>query len=426
MLQSGKGRLNALHTTTPHSAAEPAPNQATFGTNYDGSGTPKEATRQSGRGFVAVARDHAGGGQRAGPARRDHRAGRRRPRIPGSPSTGSIRWPISPTASRSPDRPISNTAMRARSGASAMRATARLSPPTPTSICRATAATIRSAFRAGLATPGFPALWVVFEERLYLFYTARGAAGLHRQSDVRSRVGLGALGRRSGANSSNSRLPANLSGGRWIAPGDETRDAKADMLAAVARAAHRPVPTTTPPAATTTAWPRPHPIRRSAQAADRGRSRLRRAGRISTPSQMPLSCTGATRCRKEALTASKWLRLTAATRSPFGHGRVWIRVARRGMSAVLAWRELQPFGAMVGCAAPDQAERWRRHHARGRRTTSDERDIHRVFEPAGEELSGSVERIDQQELRGRLNALPMSSASSDTTGIPGARRVSPS
>ena len=24
----------------------------------------------------------------------------------------------------------------------------------------------------GLATPGFPALWVVFEERVYLFYTA--------------------------------------------------------------------------------------------------------------------------------------------------------------------------------------------------------------------------------------------------------------
>ncbi len=34
----------------------------------------------------------------------------------------------------------------------------------------------RSAFRADVATPGFPALWVVFDQRLYLFYTAEARA----------------------------------------------------------------------------------------------------------------------------------------------------------------------------------------------------------------------------------------------------------
>ena len=93
--------------------------------------------------------------------------------------------------------------------------------------------------------------------------------------------------------------------------------------------------------------------------------------------------TGSTRLRNASLAGSKCERLTAATRSPAGQGRVWIRV---GPPQRLAHREMQPLGAMAGHAAPDQAQRRRGNHADDRRTAAHQRNIHRVFEPSRQEL----------------------------------------
>ena len=83
------------------------------------------------------------------------------------------------------------------------------------------------------------------------------------------------------------------------------------------------------------------------------------------------------------------------------------RVNDVGPPACFTWPKAQAFGAVIGCAAPDETERRCCNYPNGRRASTHQRDIHSVLEPAGDELRGAVERIDQQELRGRILALPI-------------------
>ena len=84
--------------------------------------------------------------------------------------------------------------------------------------------------------------------------------------------------------------------------------------------------------------------------------------------------------------------------------RNWMALVDRGGTTLavcrIANRKAYTFGAVIGRAAPNHAERGRRDHAHCRRTGADQRDIHGVFEPSGEELGGAVERVDKQELVG--------------------------
>ena len=113
--------------------------------------------------------------------------------IPVLRSTASIRWPISPTASRSRGGRTLNSAIRARSGASTMKATAPPSRRTRTSICRATAGTTRSGSDAAAPRPGYPALWVDLRRAPLSLLHGRGARRLHRQSVRGDRIRVGAL-----------------------------------------------------------------------------------------------------------------------------------------------------------------------------------------------------------------------------------------
>ena len=125
-------------------------------------------------------------------------------------------------------RANSSTGMPARSGGSATRATAPPSSPIRTSICRGSAATIRSGSRRGVPLAGDPR-----------HLADRGASGSicsHTPENkaifaANARAGGGRGGRGTGRRSSARCRPrsrvSQRDGGRRIAPGDEARNPQA-------------------------------------------------------------------------------------------------------------------------------------------------------------------------------------------------------
>ena len=165
---------------------------------------------------------------------RDHRAGGRQPLHAGWRSRGSTRSPISSMPRPSSACRTSRPRSRARSGASATRATAPPLSPIPRSTARNSAATTRSIVARGVTVAGNPRFWLVSGERLYLFGREENRDAFAADPAQRSTCGQRAkrwpesLRARIAWLASKAWRPASrrklsVSRRRRIAPGDEFR-----------------------------------------------------------------------------------------------------------------------------------------------------------------------------------------------------------
>ena len=137
--------------------------------------------------------------------------------------------------------PISNCASPARSGASATKATAPPSRPIRRSICRASAATIRSAIARGAAVPGHPLLWA--GRRASGFISSIAPRRGRPSSPIPARViaaRRAQAGRRCSATLAAERSRRRRLRGCRIAPGDEARHAEIASLRRRSAARRRP------------------------------------------------------------------------------------------------------------------------------------------------------------------------------------------
>ena len=291
-------RLNALHTRYPHSGGNRAPNRARFGRNYDGAGTVKEALRSSGGGLALGLDRRLASAPRAATTER----------VVIDRHTGLAIYGIDPVAYFTDRKPragredfelrhagaiwrFENEGNRAAFAADPDVYMPRFGGYDPVGVSR------------GVATPGQAG--IVGRQRsapLSLLY-GRSARGLPRRS---RRVIAAAAARWSAVKSEL----AGLAFSRRIAP--RRRGSPQAMKPATRNASRAAVAECAPSGAVTMRLrprppphgPPPHPIRRSARAADRCRPRPRRAGRISAPSRQASGLIGATRSRNAALAAS--------------------------------------------------------------------------------------------------------------------------
>ena len=164
--------------------AEPAPNQATFGRNYDGSASATEAVRSFRSGPLACAR-HGCGDEWARPARGRERVGRGL-HLGDVPSPAGLVDGVVIRAAFPVDEfpdDICVPGVLGRLGHHPDEQDAKggvapaLGPVRHQSGCvQAEGGYDPVGISRGLATPGSPALWVVSDQRLYLFYAADARA----------------------------------------------------------------------------------------------------------------------------------------------------------------------------------------------------------------------------------------------------------
>ena len=189
----------------------------------------------------------------------------------------------------------------------------------------------------GVSTAGFAGLWAVFEQRLYLFYTAEArrtfmanpspviAAAAARWAEVKSERCPGV----------NLPLAPRC---RGITPRDESRYPKTCPSIGEIRAVRR---RHTPPAATT------HRVsRRHVPFGGRSEPRIEVGGAFGDAAEFQRRAAGEFRYRRKALQergtcASKCERLTAATRS-LGHWRVRIVARPDGAPSATLTRSARP------------------------------------------------------------------------------------
>ncbi len=339
---------------------------------------------------------------------------------PGWPSTASIRSPISSMPRRRSGRAelelryggaiwrFRNEGNRAAFAADPDIYMPRFGGYDPVAVAR------------GAATPGHPELWLIAEQRLYLFYSAEARDGLRRRSrSARSKPPSG-TGRKCSARWCRDQRRSPRASPQAMKPGTRKSPLSvAQRLPSGVR--HRAAGRDQHGVAG-----RDVPFGGRRRAADRGRPRLPRAGRTSAPSRRR-SVAGSGSAIEIGVGRGIEMRAAdqrRARRSPAARGCGSRRARARRPARRRA--QAQPLGAVADVAAPDQAERRRRDHAGDRRavsisamlTVNSSRPARNSRVPS----SGSTRMKRSPSRCGRAGCRRLSS---DTTGTPGSSRASP-